>query len=181
MFSSKWATLSTIKIAKIYSIYVAIISVNGIVESYASATNNTQQMNQTNLLMISNSCMLMVLSFLLSKVDICGLIYANAISMIIRIVGNLYIIFWSKQSEKKEGQWKGISSFINEYYLSFGSIIGTAGCLSVGWFVKEGVLSGKGNFVKICVCGMIGVINLGLVGLFEKDRVKKEIKKIKTD
>jgi O-antigen/teichoic acid export membrane protein len=181
VFSSKWASLSTIKIAKIYSIYVAIISVNGIVESYASATNNTQQMNQTNILMISNSCMLMVLSFLLSKVDICGLIYANAISMVIRIFGNLYIIFWSKQSEKQERKWKGINTFINEYYLSYGSIIGTVSCLSFGWFVKEGVLSGKGNFVKICACGMIGVINLGLVVLFEKNRIKNEIQKIKRD
>ena len=181
VFSSKWASLSTIKIAKIYSIYVAIISVNGIVESYASATNNTQQMNQTNILMISNSCMLMVLSFLLSKVDICGLIYANAISMVIRIFGNLYIIFWSKQSEKQERKWKGINTFINEYYLSYGSIIGTVSCLSFGWFVKEGVLSGKGNFVKICACGMIGVINLGLVILFEKNRIKNEIQKIKRD
>ena len=64
-------------------------SINGIIEAYANATNNTQQMNSYNFLMIINSVLLVLFMAVFSRIDISGLIPLKDIHIINK--GQYYI------------------------------------------------------------------------------------------
>jgi len=185
IYSKKWATISTEKIGKIQSIYIAIISINGIIESFANATNNTNQMNKYNILMIFNSIFLIIFMNFFSKFDICGLIMANALSMIIRINGNLFIIF-SGREQVKEYQndicsfKDDIIKFWKDFYLSIPSLISTILCIFFGYQIKY-FLRNKNIFYSVGACGFIGLINVGLLYIFENKNIRRDLKKLKTD
>ena len=185
IYSKKWATISTEKIGKIQSIYIAIISINGIIESFANATNNTNQMNKYNILMIFNSIFLIIFMNFFSKFDICGLIMANALSMIIRINGNLFIIF-SGREQVKEYQndicsfKDDIIKFWKDFYLSIPSLISTILCIFFGYQIKY-FLRNKNVIYSVGACGFIGLINVGLLYIFENKNIRRDLKKLKTD
>ena len=170
---------------------MAIISINGIIESFANATNNAKQMSRSNVLMIINSVLLSVFSIIFSQYDICGLIIGNALSMIIRINGNLYIIFSGKNEALKENiktdnrnsikdLFDDFCAFFKQLYLSLPSCVSIAICLIGCRFIKE-ILVNKRNIYFIAASGFIGVVNCALLYLFEKNNIKAEIKKLKTE
>ena len=191
VYSKKWSTSSTEKIGQVYAIYIAIIAINGIIESFANATNNTKQMSKYNILMIINSVLLCIFSFVFSKYDICGLIFANAFSMIIRINGNLYIIFSGKNEElQKDKTTKpndtlmsirtDFLKFFREFYLSTPSCIVTVLCWIGASFIKR-TLQGRANVIIVGCCGFIGLINVCFLYIFERRKISREIRIIKNE
>ena len=186
VYSKKWANNVTDKIGCAYSIYMAIISINGIIECFANATNDNDQMNISYLLLTLNSCILAFLMIIFSKWDICGLILANAISMVFRINGNLYIIFCGKKIEKTNKNTekndttliKDIKNFQENCYLSNSSIILSIFCLICGYFVKKAFYR-KMILIKCAVFGFVGTINVIFIGVCEFRSLKKAIKDLK--
>ena len=59
-------------------------------------------MSQTNYLLLINSRLVIFFMYIFSQIDITGLIIANALCMLIRITGHIYIIFYFKSINKKE-------------------------------------------------------------------------------
>ena len=187
VYSKKWATNITEKIGCAYAIYIAIIAINGIIECFANATNDSSQMNLSYILLTSNSVFLVILMLLISNWDICSLIFANAISMILRINGNLYIIFCGKKEnlEKNEENKKygnnlyfDIKNFQKKCFLSNNSIIITTFCLFIGKMFKH-YFEYKRLIFKIGIYGFIGIINIFFIFLFEYKSVKSSLKKLK--
>ena len=188
VYSKKWATNITDKIGCSYAIYIAIISINGVIESFSNATNNSDQMNISYLLLTLNSVLLVFCMFLFSNWDTCGLILANAISMIFRINGNLYIIFCGKKEKSykddddnkkyKPNLLLEIKSFQNNCFLSNYSLIFTFLLIFLGNFIKK-LVEKKLVIIKCGIFGLIGVINASLIGIFEYKQIKNSIKKIK--
>ena len=188
VYSKKWSTNTTDKIGCAYSIYIAIISINGVIECFANATNNSEQMNISYLLLTLNSVLLVSLMAIFSNWDTCGLILANAISMIFRINGNLYIIFCGKKEKEqisdidnkkyKTNLILDIKSFQNNCFLSNSSLLLTSLCLILGHFIKR-FIDKKIIIIKCGIFGFIGVINVVFIGLFEFKSIKKSIGKIK--
>ena len=189
VYSKKWATNVTDKIGCAYSIYIVIISINGIIECFANATNDSNQMNISYILLTLNSVLLVALMYFLSKWDICGLILANAASMLFRINGNLYIIYCGKKEKIKENKTddnKKYDSFlINEIktfqkncFLSNSSLLLTTLCIIFGLYIKR-YIEGKLIIIKVVVFGFIGMINVIFIGLCEYKSIKNSIKKIK--
>ena len=135
--------------------------------------------------MIFNSIFLIIFMNFFSKFDICGLIMANALSMIIRINGNLFIIF-SGREQVKEYQ-KDISNckddiikFWKDFYLSIPSLISTNLCILFGYQIKY-FLRNKSVFYSVGGCGFIGLINVILLYIFENKNIRRDLKKMKTD
>lgn len=149
VYSKKWATNVTEKIGCAYSIYIAIIAINGVIECFANATNDSNQMNLSYILLALNSILLVYFHFLLSNWDICGLILANAISMMFRINNNLYIIFCGKKEKIKmhndddddnkkynTNLFLDIKNFQKLCFLSNSSLISTGCCIIFGCFIN---------------------------------------------
>jgi hypothetical protein len=188
VYSKKWATNITDKIGCAYSIYISIISINGVVECFANATNNSDQMNISYVLLTLNSILLVLFMFLLSSWDTCGLILANAISMIFRINGNLYIIFCGKKeisNKNKDDDNKkynnliyDIKSFQKNCFLSNPSLILTLLCIIFGNIIKK-YIEKKLIIIKCAIFGLIGMINVGFIGLCEYKSIKNILVKIK--
>ena len=187
VYSKKWATSITEKIGCSYAIYIAIIAINGIVECFANSTNDSSQMNLSYILLTSNSIFLVILMLLISNWDICSLIFANAISMILRINGNLYIIFCGKKENigindenKKYGNnlYFDIKNFQKNCFLSNNSIIITTFSVFIGKMFKQ-YFQYKRLILKIGVYGFIGIINVFFIFLFEYKSVKNSLKKLK--
>ena len=190
VYSKKWATDITQKIGCSYAIYISIISINGIVECFANATNDATQMNLSYILLTTNSIFLVILNILISNWDICGLILANAISMVFRINGNLFIIFCGKKNDKEKNnidlddkKYKGnlyfdIKQFQKDCFLSNYSIVLTAFCVFFGKIIRQ-YIENKILLFKIGIYGVIGIINVFFIFLFEYKNVRNSIKKIK--
>jgi hypothetical protein len=70
VYSKKWAINVTDKIVCAYSIYIAIIAINGIIECFANATNDSNQMNLSYILLALNSILLIFFNFFVSNWDI---------------------------------------------------------------------------------------------------------------
>ena len=186
VYSKKWATEITEKIGCAYAIYISIISINGIVECFANATNDASQMNLSYILLTSNSVFLVILNFLISNWDICGLILANAISMVFRINGNLYIIFCGKKEKleidddkkHKNNLFFDIKNFQKKCFLTNYSIFFTFFCVIIGKWIKQ-YIENKILLFKIGIYGFIGMINVCFIFLFEYKTVKNSLKKLK--
>ena len=189
VYSKKWATNVTDKIGCAYSIYIVIISINGIIECFANATNDSNQMNISYILLTLNSIFLVFLMYLLSKWDICGLILANAASMLFRINGNLFIIYCGKKEKIKENKSDDnkkydfllineVKSFQKNCFLSNSSLLLTSLCIIFGLYIKR-YIEGKLIIIKVGVFGFIGMINVIFIGLCEYKTIKNAIKKIK--
>ena len=180
VYSSKWSTPSTERIGRFQAIYIAIFSINGIVEAYANATNNTHQMNSYNFLMIINSVLLVLFMAVFSRIDISGLIIANSLCMLIRIFGNLYIIFKGDDKEKDKNSIFNIGYFIKELYLSFMSVVFTVAFVVLG-FIVRGYFNYQKLGVSLFCYGILIAINIFAIYLFEKDKIKFEYGKIKDE
>ena len=194
VYSKKWATNITEKIGCAYAIYISIIAINGIIECFANATNDSSQMNLSYILLTSNSIFLVILMLIISNWDICSLIFANGLSMLIRINGNLYIIFCGKKEKIKEKEEKeekneeikkygnnlyfDIKNFQKNCFLSNNSIIITAFCVIVGKGIKRYIES-KILVFKIGIYGFIGIINVCFIAFLEFKNVKNSLKKLK--
>ena len=187
VYSKKWATNITEKIGCSYAIYISIIAINGIIECFANATNDSSQMNLSYILLTTNSIFLVILMILISNWDICSLIFANGISMLIRINGNLYIIFCGKKETKEDKNEKkiyknnlffDITNFQKKCFISNYSIILTAFCVIIGKSIKLYIEEKKLIF-KIGIYGIIGIINVCFIFLFEYKNVKNSLKKLK--
>jgi hypothetical protein len=190
VYSKKWATDITQKIGCSYAIYISIISINGIIECFANATNDSTQMNLSYILLTTNSIFLVILNILISNWDICGLILANAISMVFRINGNLFIIFCGKKNDSEKNminiddkKYRGnlyfdIKQFQKNCFLSNYSIIFTSFCVFIGYFIRQ-YIENKILIFKIGIYGFIGMINICFIFLFEYKNVRNSLKKIK--
>lgn len=93
VFGSAWVTDSAIVILRNYAIYIFIISINGVIEAFCNAIANARQMKLFNKMMILNSVCLISFSIMLNGYSVLGLVYANGLAMLFRILGNIYIIF----------------------------------------------------------------------------------------
>ena len=188
IYSKKWSTNTTDKIGCAYSIYIAIISINGVIECFSNATNNSEQMSLSYILLTLNSVLLVSLMALFSYWDTCGLILANAISMVFRINGNLYIIFCGKKEKYKNNDIDDkkyntnlimdIKSFQKNCFLSNSSLLLTSICIIFGYYIKK-YIERKIILIKCGCFGFIGIINLAFIGLFEYKSIKSSISKIK--
>ena len=159
-------------------------------ECFANATNDATQMNLSYILLTANSIFLVILNILISNWDICGLILANAISMVFRINGNLFIIFCGKKNDKEKNnidlddkKYKGnlyfdIKQFQKDCFLSNYSIVLTAFCVFFGKIIRQ-YIENKILLFKIGIYGVIGIINVFFIFLFEYKNVRNSIKKIK--
>lgn len=112
VFGKSWVTETSVILVKRYSIYIFIISINGIIEAFGNATSTGRQMKIFNKMMIFNSIFLITFSFLFKGFSVLGLIYANGLAMILRIIGNIYIIFKEKDEIKIEKESKIFINFI---------------------------------------------------------------------
>jgi len=122
VYTEKWGTYHTIVIFKIYSIYVAIIAISGIVESYANAICSTERIHKAHSFMTFNSILLVFLSMTMGRYDTTGLIIANSIVMILRFFYNTYQIIstelefqFNLDNHNTEG---GIIEFAQDNYIS---------------------------------------------------------------
>ena len=184
VYSKKWANNATKKIGRIYSVYISICAINGIVEAFANATNDNEQMSQTNYLLIINSGLVIFFMYIFSQIDITGLIIANALCMLIRITGHIYIIFYfksiNKKGEKKRNLIADIIYFFKECYISLFSIMGTVGCLFLGFMLKKSFVN---RHVIYCnaIVGFVGLINLLILYIVENKKIRTEIQHMKID
>jgi O-antigen/teichoic acid export membrane protein len=171
VFTEKWGNPSTFKILKFYSIYVAIISLNGIIEAYSNAMYSSEKMNTYNTFMIVNSSLLIFLCILFTKYDITGLILANSIMMILRIGFNIHLIL----SEGKR-DLKKYFEFFRSCLIRLPTMISTIICLVVLYYFKNLEFISQKNFFVVLVTGVVFLINVSLIFLLEKRNFKELIK-----
>jgi hypothetical protein len=164
VYTYQWATESATHILKVYSIYVAIISINGILEAHSNATFTVDQLNRYNNILIIKTFKLIVVSILLSRIDITGLIFANGLAMIIRILVNLYITF---------GDFRSILKFINSTRYNILTLLSTLACLFVLYNTKNYI---KSNYFKVAYGGCIFLFNMIQIYVIEKNRIKEVLK-----
>jgi oligosaccharide translocation protein RFT1 len=164
VYTEKWSNDSSINILKVYSIYVAIIAMNGIIEAHSNAIFTAQQMERYNVIMTVKTFMLIIISIISSYVDITGLIYANGICMIIRIMVNLYFTFGDKRE---------IFTFLRKSCYNILTLAATLFCLAVLANSKHFL---KSNFFKVFYGAVIFVINILVIFVIEKNNIKEVLK-----
>lgn len=179
VYTEKWATPTTHKIGSVFSIYLAIISINGLIEAYANAINTIGQMSRRNVLFIFNSILQILLLVTLSRIDITGLIYANGICMIIRIISTLYIIIQGDSNETKAyASFRKICLFLINM-ISLPSVIAISGCVTALFLIK--LIIRMKLLLTVASCGLMGCFNVLLIVLLERKRFVEEFNKLKKD
>jgi len=166
VFTDKWSTDSSILILKSYSIFVAIISINGIVEAFANATYSSSSMNRYNMFMIYNSIILVTFSIVFSQFNIIGLIIANAITMLIRITVHFYLILSTDEREPL----RSIMNLIYSALFKLRSFLMIVISLIGVYYVK--IIFSR-LFIKVLLSGCIFVLNCGILFLMERSEFKE--------
>jgi O-antigen/teichoic acid export membrane protein len=173
VFTEKWGNPSTFKILKFYSLYVGIISINGIVEAYSNAMYSSAKMNTYNLFMIINSTLLIFLCIFLTKYEIIGLIYANSIMMILRIGFNVHLILSETKGEDNSNKYL---NFIKSCSIKFSTLASTLLCVIILNYLKQIEIISSKNFFVVSVTGVVFLINVFLIYLLEKRNFRELMK-----
>ncbi len=179
LYTDYWATPSTIKILKIYSLYVAIISINGIIEAYSNAIYNSSNMDTYNKYMVFNSILTIFLSITLTKFDITGLIIANSINMLMRITLNIYLLAKQRGKDVRE-----MFMFFYDCYVRVISVVVTVVCVVLFVYIRHEYLVGAKNIYVILVGGLIFIVNCMSIFVSERKpymEILKSTKEIKTE
>ena len=185
IYGKKWANSNIDKIGDSYTYYVVIVSIFDIVESFANATNNSRQMDLSYISLIGNSIFLIMFMYLFSKWDICGIIMANVLSNLFIINCHLFIVFCGKKEKKQ--YINESNSFIDEIknfqkncFVSVKSLVIAGILILIAFFVKKVLLINFG-LISICfICGLITLINICFIILFEYKQFKINLEEIKT-
>jgi len=180
LYTDKWSNPSTILILKTYSIYLGIIAVNGVIESFANATFGSEEMGIFRQYMIFNSLMLIFLSNYLTKESINGLIIANGICMLFRIGVNCYLILtWRELKDtvkEKLDEYVFIKvirntiNFFREAFIKYISIITTLLCVSSIYLIRNYLFGeNEKRMIMLGCSGVFFVINVYVIYKQEKD------------
>lgn len=169
IYGPQWGTPSCKRIGTSYIIYMCILAVNGIVENFANAICNSKVINKRNYFFIFNTISLFILMNILSRIDICGIIVANGIGMISRIIYNLCIIA-NREGKEESGK-------LLDYYMSMESFGFTMTCAFVALVIKKFVNS-EIKIVVLFLVGIFGLVNVAFIYVFEHKKYKEDIKKV---
>lgn len=86
IYGSRWSHTSASQALSYYFIYILVISLNGLTESYLFASITSQQLYYYNIYLLIFSSVYIALCIVLLKYGVVGLIIANSINMTCRIV-----------------------------------------------------------------------------------------------
>lgn len=117
IYTEKWGTEHAINILKVYSIYVGIIAINGIVESYAQAICSADRIHKANSFLTLNAILLVFLSITMAKYDTTGLVWANSIVLLLRFFFSVYLIVCSELESQQDDNSDGEN--INDGVIEF--------------------------------------------------------------
>jgi oligosaccharide translocation protein RFT1 len=184
LYTDKWATDNSINIIKIYSFYLGLTSINGIIESYTNASISEQMMSVLSKSLIFNSGLMLILSIYLSKNCVTGLVQANIVCVIIRIIFNLFLLLSENGKDNEDGFVTNTKStfikifkfFYESFYQLKSFLIILLSILSI-CFLKNIMFIYNRNFIFLVLSGIIFLINcLGIYVCEKKDF--KELMKI---
>jgi O-antigen/teichoic acid export membrane protein len=186
VYTEKWGTDHTVSILQVYSLYVGISAINGFLESYANAIYSTEKMNTYNIFMLLNAFLLVFLSIFLAEYNITGLVWANIIVLLVRIVVNLYMILKleiefqlqnaSSSLETSNTYFRiiiEIAKFLKKSFLKMSTFFSTIVCLILFVIIKHILIvddSKENNsiFLLLICGGIIFLLNLFLIFILEK-------------
>jgi len=185
IYGKKWANNNISKIGDSYTHYVVITSIFDMVESFANSINDSRQMNLSYISYIINSILLFVFMYLFSMWDICGIVMANVLSNLLIINCHLFVVFCGKKEKKQNESIP--SSLIDEIkhfqkmcFISGKSIIITSILISLSYFLKEVILIDRGLLTICSSCGVIALINICFICLFEYKQFISNLDEIKS-
>jgi hypothetical protein len=184
IYGEKWQTNTIDKIGDCYSFYVIIVAVSDLIKNFGNATNDIRQMNLSYISLIINALFLLILMYILSRWDICGLIISNQLSAVFLINFNLYIVFCGKIKKlafvfEEQSLFNDIDHFINKCFISKNSIFFSVILISIGHFVKKIFLVNYTVLIKMLAIGFIGLINACLIYIFDYKIFKDDLNFIK--
>jgi len=92
LYKDQWTNESTVAILQVYGIYIFTMGVNGVTEAFVMAKSDKQQLRKMQYTMTISSTLFIVAMFFFVKVGPKGIVYANILNMLARIVTNIAII-----------------------------------------------------------------------------------------
>ncbi|CAD8161452.1 unnamed protein product [Paramecium octaurelia] len=116
IYGSQWTSDSCILAMQLYCVYIWIMGINGITESYVNSTIDTKDMWWYRYLLIAQTIIYSLSLIIMVQLGSSGIIISNILSMSVRIVVSFLII--NKQGIKI--QWNAIMpKFMILYLLGF--------------------------------------------------------------
>ena len=163
VYTSKWVTTNSILILKTYSIYVGILSINGVIESYGTAIINLRSLNSFKYVSIFKSFLMLILNFLFFTLGYksLSLVYTGILIKVIGISINLYLIQLN------------VITLYNKSVMKFKTLFITIVCCLNLWYTKLIIIGTIGVIGFISVCIFVFLMNCTLIYFIEKSTVQE--------
>lgn len=182
LYTKTWASESTVKLTKLYSLYLGLLAINGIIEAYANAIICEKMMNYFRKSLILNSVLLVIFSFYFTQFDISGLIFANCLCLILRIIFSLYLILVKNEdSEKSDGKncLQSIYEMLKFFYFCMYkslSLLSTITCIVILKSIKNIVFLQECLPLLLLFAGILIFVNCYIVFSLEKKKFSEVFK-----
>jgi hypothetical protein len=121
-----------------------------------------------------------ILSILLARNDVKGLIYASSIVMLLRVLANIRIILSDYKNKSKDRQSLNLLQSLNEISPRIYTLILTLLCNVIINFGLVSIFSEK-RFILLFSSGLIFLCNLVGIYVLEKREIKQFLTKTKTE
>jgi oligosaccharide translocation protein RFT1 len=182
LYTKTWASESTVRLTKLYSLYLGLLAINGIIEAYANAIICEKMMNYFRKSLVVNSVLLVIFSFYFTQFDISGLILANCICLTMRIIFSLYLILVKNDDEDKlsgssllQNIYKIIKFLYFCLYKSL-SLLSIIMCLIILKSAKSVVFLQECLPLLLLIAGIVIFINCYIVFSLEKKKFSEVFK-----
>lgn len=92
LYKEQWTNDSTVAILQAYGIYIFTMGINGITEAFVMARSDKPQLQTMQKTMTISSVIFVAAMFMFVKIGPTGIVYANIMNMLARIITNMSII-----------------------------------------------------------------------------------------
>lgn len=106
--NSRWAATGAADVLAVYMVYIPFLAVNGALEAFVQSTASLQDLRQQSMFMIVIAVLFVVFSYIfMSVLDLgaVGLVWAQVVSMSLRILWALYYAREYFATETNVGRW----------------------------------------------------------------------------
>lgn len=173
VFGKKWITDHVIKLLRLYSFYMSFLLINGMTRAFTAAVFEDKEMKYNNILILIGALIKGVVCFMyysiFGYINMECLLYSKIVCLFFDISTSFILLKYditliAKRILNKNDIFTMITIFI------FGNLILN--------FIKN-IIPEKNNYFYVSFGGVIGIINLFLIFILQKDKIIEIKNKIK--
>jgi len=162
LYPNNWDTDSCILGFQLYAVYIYVMGINGVLESFFYSTVSEKYLQRYRYFIIFNTVIFIIASYILGSFGVWGIVTANIISMVVRILNCFYYMRMKMKDVTSLTQFLK-SSLPSKVYIGYLILVLILTRFTHSIFSKL--------LIRLAEGAVLGVVSLAIIYKFHKHEI----------